>query len=65
MSKPTSNPVILDKPEGDQRCYINVKDGRTKKSKGLTIYGVTPDQATELIKQAIEHPTPNPEANAA
>ena len=45
-------PTIKNLP--DARVHITVTDAKTRKSKGFTLYGVTPTQAISSIKRGLD-----------
>lgn len=36
-----------------KRVYLTATDARTRKSRGTTLYGVTPAQAIEFVREAV------------
>jgi hypothetical protein len=42
------------KPDENKRAYVIVQDPQTRKSRQVTLYGVTVDQAVKFIRDAVE-----------
>lgn len=49
-----NKPAVKPDPSRTRTVYVSVTDRRTRKSKGTTLYGVTPTQAIRLIRKAFE-----------
>jgi hypothetical protein len=41
----------LERPKPHQRTHIQAIDGTTRKSKTITVYGVTPVEVIEKVKE--------------
>lgn len=42
------------KPDTSNTSYVTVVDKRTRKSKSMTVYGMTPAQLVTFIRKAVE-----------
>lgn len=51
--------------DADKTVYVTATDRVTRKSKHLTVYGMTPDQVITSLRNALTQPTPTQSSIAA